>query len=153
MPSGMKLTMLVAECQPNTVLRLDEAFRELLENAKNRLRYDKVIRNLAHPDQPELTRSDSDSNVEELEHKIDDALDQLAVLDSVEGNNERSTRSAWDWVFKTDGYFREFDEKQARLEEKVGLINSGSASTSSIGVIVSAGGVDNQPHRFYGEDY
>lgn len=153
MPSGMKLTMLVAECLPSFNTRIDCAFRELLEKLQHRLSYDKVIRNLAHPDRPALTRTTSDSNVEELEDKIADALSELSNLDKPENENEKAARSAWDWIFKSDGYFREYDEKQARLAAKVELINSGKAETSAAGVIVASGGIPNTPHRFYSEKY
>lgn len=150
MPSGMKLTMLVAECQPAYNERIDEAFRCLLDALGDRLDRSKVIRDLAHPDQPELTRSDSDSNVEELADKIEEALDQLMELDDSDNDNERAARKAWDWIFKGDGYFREYD-KNKRLSAKVELMSSGQAKTSALGVICASEGVANPPHRFYGE--
>jgi len=153
MPSGIKLTMLVAECQPQHKDRIDEVFRELLQALQNRLRYNKVVRNLAHPEKPELTRTVSDANIEELEAKIEEALEQLSTLDDTDNQNERSARSAWDWIFKSDGFFREYDEKQSRLAEKAELINSGNASTTACGVIAATGSVANPPHRFYGEAY
>ena len=152
MPSGMKLTMLVAECQPDYDQRIDESFRWLLEELKNRLTHSKVIRNLAHPDKPAITRTSCDSNVVELEEKVEDALEQLRELDDRENDNERATRKAWDWVFQSDGYFRDY-EKQQRLSEKAKLINSGLAKTTSLGVISAAEGVANTPHRFYGERF
>lgn len=151
MPSGMKLTMLVAESQPAYTDRIDEAFRQLLERLQSRLSYNKVICNLAHPDQPELTRSSSDNNVEEMASKIEDALEQLRELDDLDNDNERAARKAWDWVFQTDGYFSEYD-KQSRLSAKIGLINSGGARTTAFGVISATEGVANPPHRFYGEE-
>ena len=62
----------------------------------------------------------------------------------------------WDWIFQSDGFFREYDEKkekrekQARLEKLAAIIESGTARTSSLGVIGSVG-VINPPHRFYGD--
>ncbi|WP_309401055.1 hypothetical protein [Cerasicoccus maritimus] len=157
MPSGMKLTMLVAECQPSYNGRIDKAFMSLLDAVSVRLASDKVIRNLAHPDRPELTRTDSDSNVEELADKIEEALVELQMLDESEKHNERAARKAWDWIFKSDGYFRQYDEEKcearARRKERVGLINSGNAHTNSLGVICATGGSKNSEHKFYGEDY
>lgn len=150
MPSGMKLTMLVAECQPAYNERIDEAFRSLLEALGDRLDRSKIIRNLAHSDQPELTRSNSDSNVEELADKIEEALEQLRELDDCDNDNERAARKAWDWIFKSDGFFRDYD-KEHRLSAKIDLINSGCAKTSAMGVICASEGVANPPHRFYGE--
>lgn len=110
LPNGMKLTMLIAEVQPQYNQRIDVAFRALLEELKPRLEHSKVIRNLAHPDQPMITRSDNDSNVCELLARVDDAIAKLEELDSVANHTLESTRSAWDWIFKSDGFFKEFDE-------------------------------------------
>jgi hypothetical protein len=156
MPNGMKLSMVVAECQPAFHQRIDLAFRRLLEELKDRLEVDKVIRNLAHPDQPALTRTDSDQNVEDLLEKIEEALDKLAVLDSPDHQDNKSAREAWDWIFQSDGFFSDFDKKSeesanaARLEGMAGLINSGLARTSALGVIGTVGAA-NPPHRFYGD--
>ena len=150
MPSGMKLTMLVAECQPPYNDRIDETFRELLERFQDRLSNDKVIRNLAHPDQPDLTRGSSDSDVEELENKVEDALEELRALDDPDNHNERAASKAWDWIFQSEGYFREYDKKN-RLSEAARLINTGAARTTGIGLISATTGIPNQPHSFYGE--
>lgn len=152
MPSGMKLTMLVAECQPVYGERIDEVFRSLLENLQNRLSWNMVIKNLAHPDQPELTRTYADDNVQELRDRINDALDEIAKLDLQENDNEQTARKAWDWVFQSDGYFKEYD-KQLRMAERVEIINSGKARTTGLGVISATEGLANIPHRFYGEEF
>ena len=153
LPNGMKLTMLVAECQPDFDERMDRAFRKLLERIEIRLDNDKTIRNLAHPDKPFLTRSVEDWNVNELENKISQALEKLQTLDEDENFNESSARSVWDWIFRSDGFFRDYDDRQKRLAEKVSLINSKKAQTDLNGVIVACGGVPNTDHRFYGEEY
>lgn len=111
LPNGMKLTMLVAECQPYYFRRIDEAFRELLQKLEDRLEDNKKIENLAHPDKPALTRTDNDQNVIDLETRIGEALDQLATLDAADANNPKSARKAWDWIFKSDGFFAEYDEE------------------------------------------
>ncbi|MDZ7792121.1 MAG: hypothetical protein U5P10_00085 [Spirochaetia bacterium] len=49
LPNGLKLTMLADECQNSNFVRIDEAFRELLQNIEDRLEGNKVIKNLAHP--------------------------------------------------------------------------------------------------------
>ena len=105
LPDGMKLTMLVAECQPVYRDRIDVAFRELLQKLKAPLLWNKVIGNLAHPDKPTLTRSAADQNVIDLETRVGEALDQLASLDKSDADNADSARSAWDWIFKSDGFF------------------------------------------------
>lgn len=150
MPSGMKITMLVAECQPLYNERIDVVFRYLLETIGNRLKRNKVICNLAHPDRPALTRTYSDPNVEELASKIEEALRCLNELDKSENNTEKSARDAWEWIFRSDGYFREYD-KDKRLSTRIDLINSGCARTNSFGVISAIGGIANTSHRFYGE--
>jgi hypothetical protein len=152
----MKLTMLVVECQPVYRARIDVAFRELLSKLRVRLYWKKTIQNLAHPDHPDITRTARDQNVVDLESRIGEALDQLATLDKSDANNADSARSVWDWIFKSDGFFAEFDaerkqeEKRNALLEKAALVGSG-ARTSPAGVL-GALGVANLGHNFYGED-
>lgn len=110
LPNGMKLTMLVAECQPAYSQRIDNVFRALLENLEDRLERSKVIRNLAHPNQPMITRTNNDSNVQELLTKVKDALREIRKLDKEENNNQEAARKTWDWIFKSDGFFNEYDE-------------------------------------------
>lgn len=156
LPNGMKLTMLIAECQPPYRARIDVAFRELLYNLKNRLYWNKVIKNLAHPNKPDLTRTSRDQNVVDLETRISEALDQLATLDKADANSADSARSVWDWIFKSDGFFAEFDaerkqeEKRNALLAKAALVGNG-ARTSPAGVL-GAVGVANLGHGFYGDD-
>ena len=156
LPNGMKLAMLVAECQPNNDDRLDRVFRELLKRLKARLLWDKIICNLAHPDKPALTRTANDQNVVDLETKLGEALDQLSGLDAQGNDNVDAARAAWDWIFKSDGFFADFDakrkedEKRNALLAKAALIQTG-AKTSPSGVI-GAFGVANTPHRFHGEE-
>src|SRR6266566_1295554 len=156
LPNGMKLTMLVAECQPVYRDRIDLLFRELVNKLRDRLVWDKVIRNLAHPDKPALTRTGNDQNVIDLQARLDEALGQLATLDRSDTNNSDSARSVWDWIFKSDGFFSEFDaarkeeEKRNALLAKAALVATG-ARTSASGVL-GAIGIANVPHRFYGED-
>jgi len=155
MPNGMKLTMLVAECQPAYQARIDVAFRELLSKIHYRLQFSKVIRNLAHPEKPAITKTDSDNNVVDLQTRCKEALDKLKELDKSDNENPEAARSAWDWVFKSDGFFKEFDEKVKKEEkakallEKAALVGNG-ARTSMAGVI-GASGIANLGHKFYGD--
>ncbi len=110
LPNGMKLTMLVDECQPPYDARIDVAFRHLLEGIDRRLDSDKVIYNRAHPEEPMLSRTDKDENVVVLQEKIQEALEQIESLDDAGKNNEESARAVWDWIFKSDGFFAEYDE-------------------------------------------
>ena len=155
MPNGMKLTMLVAECQPAYSVRIDCAFRALLEQLKNRLTFDKVIRNLAHPDRPAITKTTSDENVVEFLAHIEEAISQLLPLDQSDNDNEKSARQAWDWIFKSDGFFKEFDEEKREKDKKDALLAKAAqiglgAKTSPLGVIGSVG-VANMAHKFYGD--
>lgn len=105
LPNGLKLTMLATECQDEYYERIDLAFKELLNNMKIRLNDSKIIRNLAHPDQPELTRTLSDENVENLLEKISLAIEKLDELDN--SNCEETTaEKSWEWIFKSEGYFK-----------------------------------------------
>ncbi len=156
LPNGMKLTMLVAECQPPFRDRIDEAFRELLSNLRNRLYWNKVIKNLANPEMPELTRTSSDQNVIDLEARIGEALDKLGTLDMTNANNADSARSVWDWIFQSGDFFTEFDsdrekeEKRSALLAKAALVGNG-ARTSPAGIL-GAVGVPNLAHGFYGDE-
>lgn len=154
LPNGMKLTMLVAECQPPYDSRVDVAFRELVRNIKNRLSLNKVIRNLAHPDKPEITRTQNDQNVADLQSRLMEALDQLAALDEEAANTPDSAREVWDWIFKSDGFFKDFDSKQEEkrksLLEKAALVGA-VARTSGAGILGSIG-MANVAHGFYGEE-
>jgi hypothetical protein len=46
----------------------------------------KVIKNLAHPDKPNLTRASADQNVNRFETRLAEALDQLGALDNAGAN-------------------------------------------------------------------
>lgn len=155
LPNGMKLTMLVAECQPVYFSRIDEAFRELLQKLEDRLDDNKKIENLAHPDKPALTRTNNDQNVIDFETRIGEALDQLVTLDAAEAQNAKSARKAWDWIFKSDGFFAEYDEKLEQDQKRKSLLAKAEqlkagAKTSSAGIIGSVGAT-NLPHKFYGD--
>ncbi len=108
LPNGMKLTMLVAERQPKHSLRIDKAFRNLLQKLETQLKNSKIIRNLAHPDTPKITRTSNDANVCSLLDKIQEALEKLEKLDE-DDCSQSDARKAWDWVFKSDGFFSDFD--------------------------------------------
>lgn len=156
LPNGMKLTMLVAECQSSYDDRIDRAFRELLKRLGERLRWNKVIRNLAHPEKPMLTRTANDQNVIDLEARIREALEHLSTLDAYDNNNVDAARGVWDWMFKSDGFFSDFDAKRKEEEKRSALLNKAAmigagARTSPLGTI-GATGIVNMPHRFYGEE-
>lgn len=105
LPSGLKLTMLAVECQEDYYEKIDEAFRELLIKMEIRLIDSKIIKNLAHPDNLQLTRTSSDDNVKNLLAKISLALEKLKGLDDLDCNSEKAEK-IWDWIFKSDGYFK-----------------------------------------------
>ena len=128
MPNGMKLTMLVSECQPTYSSRIDKAFRDLFKSLKSRLEDSKKIHNLADPDKPQITRTSNDSNVCELLDRIEEALDKLEILDD-QDCTKSDARSAWDWVFKSDGFLNEYDgdedkESKSYKKEGAGLVSA-----------------------------
>ena len=161
MPNGMKLTMLVAECYQYCE-REDEAFYKLLQNLQIRLLWNLVIENLADENLPKakLTKTSQDQNVIDLREKVKEALNELAILLKSDCKKE-DARRAWDWVFQSDGFFKELEDKEkaeAKRQEllaKAALINSGNACTTTSGRIVTAGaaGVVNAAHSFYGEHF
>lgn len=124
MPNGLKLTMLVEECNPTNYERYDECFYYLLRNLSTRLLLDLEVENRAQAyPRDKLTKSASDANMVELRRRVNEALDILKVV--LDGSNctQKKAREAWDWVFKTDGFFEEFDalhedEKENKLDNR-----------------------------------
>jgi hypothetical protein len=118
MPNGMKLTMLATECQDTFYEKTDRAFRELLLNINSRLKISKVIRNLAHPDKPTITKTDNDTNVNNLKDKVEMAIDKLIALDDSDCDRKKAI-SVWDWIFMSDGFFDDLHKKRADASDGI----------------------------------
>ena len=129
MPNGLKLTMLAEECFQASVGRDDEAFHLLLKKLKTRLAQSLVVYNRAQnkSSQDQLTKGARDSNMVELQTRIDEALKELAVLDS-DRCTKKAARIAWDWVFQTEGFFKVYDEEH---ESAVASVAPAAAFTKS----------------------
>jgi hypothetical protein len=112
MPSGLILTMLVSEKIPNYE-RDDECFYYLLSNLGPRLSGNLIVENLADSSYPkeQLTKSNEDASMVELRNRIDEALKELRVLHDYDCT-KKAARKAWDAVFKTDGFFDDFDRDE-----------------------------------------
>jgi hypothetical protein len=112
MPNGLKLTMLVDECFERSYERDDKAFYFLLSNLHERLHKSRIVWNRAEPEstRSRLTKSDDDENVIELHQRLFDALKQLTDLWDAKCTLTQ-TRSAWDWVFQSGGFFLNFDSQ------------------------------------------
>lgn len=161
LPNGMKLTMLLAECYAWRG-RDDEAFYALLKALKNRFSWNLEIENLADRNWPKakLTKTSADQNVVNLRDRVGEALDELDVLFDYDCD-ETKARQAWDWVFQSDGFFKQLEDeakaeaKRQALLSKASLLTSGSAGTNQYGRIVAASAavVPNLAHSFYGEDF
>jgi len=136
LPNGMKLTMLVSECQPEFSELIDSAFRKLLEELKTRLEKSKIIYNLAHPDKPPITRTSNDDNVCRLLDKTIEALERLETLDDEECCLS-DARKVWEWVFKSDGFFENLDENR---NSKSGIGGIGIANSTPTGPVDYRGG-------------
>jgi hypothetical protein len=110
MPNGMKLTMLAVECS-SYCDRIDEAFRGLLQKLKDRLLVSLEVDNLADENVPKakLTKTTADANMVELRNRVEEALGKIEVLDD-DDCTKKDARQAWDWVFKSDGFFDEYDD-------------------------------------------
>jgi hypothetical protein len=153
MPSGLILTMLVAE-KFQAYDRDDECFYYLLQNLKDRLAGNLVVENLADSGFPreKLTKTNEDANMKELRDRVGEALDKLAVLHKSDCTKEQA-RAAWDWVFQSDGFFEAYDKnaKQAVVVfERHALIKANLAAVGTSGLITPVG-VAIRPHKFYGE--
>lgn len=111
MPSGLILTMLASEKMPNYE-RDDECFYYLLKTIYERLKYEGLrVYNLSDESlfgQEELTKSDDDADVRTLRDRIEEALEKLKILHDQECTQEQA-RKAWDWVFKSGGFFDDED--------------------------------------------
>jgi len=158
MPNGLKLTMLVDECATHYNERDDEGFYWLLSKLQNRLAASLEVENRAQTIMPrdKLTKSANDANMVELQTHISEALNKLSVLHHP-NCTLKEAREAWDWIFKSDGFFEAYDKdntKARALFSKAALVKAGVAATNSAGVIVSFGigaGVPNLAHKFYGD--
>ena len=106
MPSGLILTILTDEKMPNYD-RDDECFYYLLDGLKDRLKWNLRVFNSADLSE-ELTKSAEDADMITLRKKIDEALSKLSILHE-EDCTRGDARKAWDWVFKSDGFFDDFD--------------------------------------------
>lgn len=106
MPSGLILTMLVAETMPNYE-RDDECFYYLLSALKGRLALNRRVYNQSNTSE-ELTKSSEDSDMVTLRDKIEEALNKLEILNTEECTTA-DARKAWNWVFRSDGFFDEYD--------------------------------------------
>lgn len=112
MPNGLKLTMLVEECFRAETGRDDTAFYQLLKKLGARLWQSLAVYNRAQKKYPQdkLTKTDYDANMIELRTRVDEALKELVVLES-DKCTKKAARTAWDWVFQTDGFFRSYDDE------------------------------------------
>jgi hypothetical protein len=119
MPNGLKLTMLADECFECSAGRDDKAFFFLLQKMANRLQKNLVVLNRAQSKtkQDRLTKSEADSNMIELRKRVTEALEKLAIIWNPSAD-KKATREAWDWVFKTDGFFESFDAKDDEDDDK-----------------------------------
>lgn len=109
MPSGLILTMLTSEKMPDYE-RDDECFYYLLSGLQTRLNGSLVVTNHADSDWPQetLTKTLEDASMREFKQRVGEALDELDVLHDSDCT-KKAARKAWDWVFKTNGFFDEFD--------------------------------------------
>jgi hypothetical protein len=154
MPNGLKLTMLVEECCSAQFERDDECLYWLLRCMKQRLDANLEVENRAQSKYPKdkLTKSPNDANMIELRDHVGEALDKLAILHDTNCTKQQA-REAWDWVFRTDGYFEAYDkdaDKARALFAKAAAVQSGTAATSAF-VTITNSGVANRPHSFYGD--
>ena len=101
--------------------------RPTLERIDDRLNGNKAIYNRAHPDKPMITRTTRDDNVVALQEKIQEALNEIRTLDNAAKDSQKDARSVWDWVFKTDGFFAEYDESTRAVRAEVIATNAGKS--------------------------
>jgi len=155
MPNGLKLIMLVDECMPIGYDRYDESFYWLLFNLSNRLITNLEIENRAQqPPRDKLTESVQDSNMLEFRNHINEALGKLAIILDESKCTKKTAREAWDWVFKTDGFFDSFDEKEESAKEMAEALRSGTLGITQSGTLIvgkAANVTKVPPTKFYGK--
>ncbi|MGJ8652599.1 MAG: cyclic GMP-AMP synthase DncV-like nucleotidyltransferase [Opitutaceae bacterium] len=130
MPSGLILTMLASEKMPNYE-RDDECFYYLLKAINERLKYEGLRAYNLSDDSlfgpEELTKSADDTDMRSLRDRSGEAIDKLKVLHDADCTQEQA-RKAWDWVFKTDGFF---DDEDGNPDEDNGGSPEGSFGIAS----------------------
>lgn len=126
-PAGLILTMLVSESLPDYE-RDDECFYYLLKALNSRLQGNKRVFNLADTAFPQeiLTKSDADPDLVELSDRVTEALGKLEILHGY--CTKPDARKAWDWVFKSDGFFQSYDDDHDGNDD--GGSGSGTAANS-----------------------
>jgi|CXWL01.1.fsa_nt_gi hypothetical protein len=105
--SGFILTKLMSECYVANKDREDLALRDAMRRVYNRLYASPQV---GHPITPqiELTKGSGDSTTRFLRDKLQQALSDLAVLDTASCTRKQAL-SAWDKVFGTDYFSRRLD--------------------------------------------
>jgi hypothetical protein len=63
-----------------------------------------------------------------------EAIAKLNELDKSDNNNADAARGAWDWIFRSDGFFKEFDDKRKEEVKK----SVGSSVQNQIRTLASA---------------
>ncbi len=130
-PSGISLTKLVVECFVAQSDRDDAALHETWKAISNRLTDSLEIE---HPVQKgTLLAAEGDAKVAFFRDRLDDALDDLSVLDD-ENCTKKKALSAWDKVFDTtffsDQYVEESQPKRAAAA--AGSLLSPAAAASGL---------------------
>ena len=90
-----------------------------------------------------------------MQTQCKEALDKLKELDKSENENADAARTAWDWIFRSDGFFKEFDDKVKQEEKTKALIEKaaliGNGARTSVAGVIGLSGVGNVAHKFYGD--
>lgn len=130
MPSGIVLTMLTAPKLPDYE-RDDECLYYLLKEIDSNLSISLRVYNEADTSYPqeELTKSHEDADMQTLQSKITEALGKLEVLFEDDCTREKA-RKAWDWVFKTGGYFESYDEENPDPDSNDSVKSSSFTNTA-----------------------
>jgi hypothetical protein len=110
--SGFIITKLASECYVANKDREDTALRNTMGGTYNRLCRSLEVNHPVTP-QVRLTKDASDSTTRFLRERLQQALEDLAVLDNPQcGRNE--ALSAWDKVFGTDYFSKRADAEAAK---------------------------------------
>lgn len=124
MPSGLIITVLVKERYSTVVTRLDEALYNVMSSIKQRLDFDKSIR---HPVVDESLSDKCKSAVEELNERLEWALEELSVLKDADCTRLKALK-AWKKVLNTDFFNSMIDEESQRAAVKSFYVSSGTPS-------------------------
>jgi hypothetical protein len=129
--SGFAITKLVTECYKPSEDREDTALRDTMVAIRDRLLLSLIV---DHPTTPNetISKGDDDPKIRFLREKLDQAVDDLAILDSSDCTAKKALK-AWDKVFQTDFFSLRVDTKMEEKKKAASVFTTGILGTLASG--------------------